>query len=159
MAIPEFIIDLRAHIGHQPLWVPGCTGVVVREGTSEPEILVVRRADNGTWTPVTGIVDPGEEPATACVREIAEEAGVVATPTRLLSVEVVGPVTYANGDVATYLDTAFRLEWVSGDPYPADGENTEAHFVPVSELPPMNARFERVIARALSDVVVAWFCQ
>lgn len=179
MATPQFILDLREHIGNAPLWVPGCTGVVVRNpgnlpGNSvpdpddpdvdipqntpdEPEILIVRRADNGTWTPVTGIIDPGEEPAAAIVREVKEEADVVAAPIRLLSTEVVGPTRYANGDVATYLDVAFALEWVSGEPRPADGENTEAAFVPVSELPPMNARFEAVIARALSDDCAAWF--
>ena len=33
--------------------------------------LTVRRADDGAWTPVTGIIDPGEEPAIAAVREYA----------------------------------------------------------------------------------------
>ena len=179
MATPEFVLELRKHVGHVSLWIPGCTGVVVRypsptagsrDETSdvssatpassldpEPEILIVRRADNGQWTPVTGIIDPGEEPAAACVREIKEEADVVARPLRLVSTEVVGPTRYANGDEAIYLDSAFLLEWVAGDPRPADGENTEARFVRVSDLPPMNARFERVISQALSDDVAAWF--
>lgn len=165
---PDFILDLRAHIGNSPLWIPGCTGVVLRNlpdagetGSAatapEPEVLLVRRADDGRWTPVTGIVDPGEEPAVACAREVLEEAGVVATPVRILSVEVVGPVTYENGDVSSYVDTSFLLEYVSGEPYPADGENSEARFVPLSELPPMNERFERTIARALSGEIPAWF--
>lgn len=160
MTTPDFVLDLRSHVGNMPLWMPGCTAVVVRraESPSSPaEVLVVRRADNGRWTPVTGIVDPGEEPAVACVREVREEADVVAVPRRLVSVEVVGPVTYANGDVSTFLDTAFLLEWVSGDPRPADGENTEARFVPLGDLPPMNERFTRVIARALSDESEAHF--
>lgn len=162
MPTPDFILELRSHIGNGPLWVPGTTGVVLRrpdgdDSDSAPEVLLVRRSDNGAWTPVTGIVDPGEEPAIACVREIAEEAGVVARPVRLIGVEVVGPVTYENGDVSTYLDTAFLLEWISGEPHPADGENTEAVFVPVNQLPPMNERFERTIARALSGEVSAYF--
>lgn len=141
--------------------MPGCTAVVVRARAetkdASPEILCVRRVDNGAWTPVTGIVDPGEEPAVACQREVMEEAAVVAVPRRLVSVEVVGPVRYANGDVTTFLDTAFLLEWVSGEPRPADGENTDARFVPADSLPPMNARFTRVIARALSDEQAAHF--
>ncbi len=164
MPVPDFILELRAHVGTSHLWVPGCTGVVVREpsadrhsAAAEPEVLIVRRADDGRWTPVTGIIDPGEEPAAACAREVLEEAAVVARPVRVLSTEVVGPVTSPNGDVCSYLDTSFLLEWVSGEPHPADGENTEAVFVPVSQLPPMNERFERVIARALSGETHAWF--
>lgn len=159
MTTPQFILDLREHIGHAPLWVPGCTAVVLRPGPgdAEVEVLVVRRADTRAWTPVTGIVDPGEAPAVAAVREVREEADVVAVPRRLVSVDVVGPVEYDNGDVSSYLDTAFVLDWVSGEPRPADGENTEARFVPASQLPPMNDRFRRVVAQALSDEVAAAF--
>ena len=39
-------------------------------------MLLVKRSDNGAWTPVTGIVDPGEEPAVAAAREALEETGV-----------------------------------------------------------------------------------
>ena len=69
---------------------------------------------------------------------------------RLLSVEVVGPVTYYNGDVTTYLDVAFAAQWVSGDPNPADGENSETAFFRGDQLPPMNDRFRRAVAKALS---------
>ena len=171
MATPDFVLELRRHVGHAPLWMPGTTAVVLRraEGSPAPgwssarldprevEVLCVRRADNGAWTPVTGIVDPGEEPAVAAAREVLEETAVVARPTRLLSVEVVGPVTYVNGDVTTYLDIAFACEWAQGRPEPADGENTEARFVRADRLPPMNARFTRAIARALSGEPSAVF--
>ncbi|WP_026459635.1 NUDIX domain-containing protein [Schaalia suimastitidis] len=171
MATPEFIVALRRHVGHEQLWIPGCTAVVVRpknglpassilHGPIDPtlvEILVVQRADNGWWTPVTGIIDPGEEAAAAAEREVQEEAGVVAEAVRLLSTEVVGPMTYSNGDHAIYLDIAFLLLWRSGTPWPADGENTRACFMPANELPAMNARFERVINRALSGEIAAGF--
>ena len=104
MATPDFILDLRAHVGTSLLWVPGCTAVVIKEegegaGSAEPQILVVRRADNLRWTLVTGIIDPGEEPAIAAAREILEETAVQARPRRLLGVEVVGPVLGAGGGV------------------------------------------------------------
>ena len=162
MATPDFILDLRAHVGTSLLWVPGCTAVVIKEegegaGSAEPQILVVRRADNLRWTLVTGIIDPGEEPAIAAAREIWEETAVQARPRRLLGVEVVGPVTYDNGDESIYLDTAFAFEWESGDPFPADGENVEARFVPVSGLPSMSPRFHRLVERALSQQAEASF--
>jgi len=46
MPIPQFIVDLRAHIGHAPLWLIGVTAVVVRGD----EVLLVERADNGVWS-------------------------------------------------------------------------------------------------------------
>ena len=76
---------------------------------------------------------------------------------RLLSVEVVGPVTYANGDVTTYLDVAFAAQWVSGEPSPADGENSETAFFRADQLPPMNDRFRRAVAKTLSGRLDADF--
>lgn len=166
MTTLDFVLELRRHIGHDLLWMPGVTGVVVRTGGHDPracldpadvEILIVKRSDNGRWTPVTGIVDPGEEPAVALVREVEEEAGVRARPLRLVSTEVVGPMTYPNGDRAVYLDSAFLLIWEGGEPWPADGENTDARFVRGDELPEMNERFTRVIQRALSGHEAAAF--
>ena len=84
MAIPDFVLALRAKIGHDPLWLSGVTAVVVRpssdassssdgssDGSSNVEVLLVRRADTGAWTPVTGIIDPGEEPASSSVSRAA----------------------------------------------------------------------------------------
>lgn len=56
MPIPEFIVRLRHKIGHDPLWLPGTTAVVL----DGDRVLLVRRSDNGAWGPVTGVVDPGE---------------------------------------------------------------------------------------------------
>ena len=170
MATPDFVLELRRHVGNAPLWMPGTNVVILRpaprcapidwETPIAPEtveMLCVRRSDNGAWTPVTGIVDPGEEPAIAAAREAAEEADVRIEVCRLLSVEVVGPVTYANGDVTTYLDVAFAAQWVSGEPSPADGENSETAFFRADQLPPMNDRFRRAVAKALSGRLDADF--
>ncbi|BDZ60568.1 hypothetical protein GCM10025873_03590 [Demequina sediminis] len=93
MATPDFILDLRSKIGTDLLWLPGVTAVVLRpapEGGSR-EVLLVRRADNGAWTPVTGIIDPGEEPAQAGARECLEEADVVAVAEALVWVHALPP--------------------------------------------------------------------
>ena len=39
--------------------LPGVTAVVIRDR----QVLLVKRADNQAWTPVMGIVEPGENPA------------------------------------------------------------------------------------------------
>jgi 8-oxo-dGTP pyrophosphatase MutT (NUDIX family) len=140
MPIPPFVADLRARIGHDPLWLIGVTAIVTREMPDGSEVLLVERADNGAWTPVTGIVDPGEEPADAAVREVGEETGVTAEPARLAWVHATAPVVHVNGDRAQYLDHVFYMSWVSGAPYAADDECTDARWFPLDLLPEMSAR-------------------
>ncbi|MCU1412949.1 MAG: ADP-ribose pyrophosphatase [Microbacteriaceae bacterium] len=145
MATPDFVLSLREKIGNAPLWLSGVTAVVLRD----TEVLLVRRSDTGAWTPVTGIIDPGEEPAVAAEREVLEEADVVARAEALVWVQVIPPVVYPNGDRSQYLDIVFRCSYVSGDPFPADGENTEAAWYPLDALPPMSdGMWARIAAAA-----------
>lgn len=147
MPTPDFILELRRHVGTAPLWLTGVTAVVLREN----QVLLVRRADNGAWTPVTGIVDPGEEPAVAAAREVLEEADVVATAERLASVAVTEMVIYDNGDRTQYLDLTFRFAYVSGEAHPADGENTDARWFDLDDLPAMSERMASRIRDALPE--------
>ena len=153
MPIPDFILELRESIGHAPLWLSGVTAVVLRD----EEILLVKRADTLQWTPVTGIVDPGEHPGVAARREVLEEADVEAVVERLASIGVTDVVTYDNGDVAQYLDHTFLCRWVSGDPAPADGENVEARWFRLDDLPEITGDFQRRIDDAMSGEIAARF--
>ncbi|KQO63527.1 NUDIX hydrolase [Curtobacterium sp. Leaf261] len=157
MATPDFVLALREQVGHDLLWLTGVTAVVTRGEGGDQQLLVVRRADNGAWTPVTGIVDPGEQPAVAAEREVLEEAGVVAVAERLAWVQTIPPMRYPNGDEAQYMDLVFRCRWVSGDPHPADGENTEAEWRTVSGLPAMSDNMRMRVEVALSDESSARF--
>lgn len=147
MATPEFVLALREKIGTAPLPLVGVTAIVFKD----EKLLLGRRADNGAWAPVSGIVDPGEEPADAAVRECAEEAGVVVKATRLALVQQVPRVTYANGDQVDYLDLVFRCDWVSGDPHPADGELTEVGWYGLGELTDVAQEMVRKIALAIAE--------
>jgi 8-oxo-dGTP pyrophosphatase MutT (NUDIX family) len=155
MPIPDFILEIRAMIGHHPMWLPGVTAVVRRDD----EILLVQRADNGAWTPVTGIPEPGEEPAVAAAREVREETGVTARVDRLASTWVHGPVTHANGDLATYLDLTFACTWLSGDAHVADDESQDVAWVRRTDLAAhgVGAEMLRRIDAALSDEVATRF--
>lgn len=163
MATPDFVLTLREKIGTAPLWLSGVTAVVLREparvtaeagqdAASGTEVLLVRRADTGAWTPVTGIIDPGEEPADAAAREVLEEADIVAAVERLAWVQTLPERAYANGDRAAYLDLVFRCRWVSGEPHPADGENTAAGWFALDTLPPMSENMLERVRAALSPV-------
>lgn len=149
VSTPDFVLRLRRHIGHEPLWLAGATAVIRDPRTAS--VLLVRRADSGAWTPVTGIVDPGEHPAEAARREALEEAGVVIEVERLASVGVTAMVTYGNGDRAQYIDHTFECTYVSGVAHPADGENTEVRWVREDDLP----TFEGVPAHMRERLVAA----
>ncbi len=153
MPIPPYVAHLRTMIGTELMWMPGVTAVVLRDapGGGAQEVLLVRRSDSGEWTPVTGIVDPGEDPHVTAVREVLEEACVVAEVERLVWVSVSGLVTHANGDLAQYLDHTFRCRWVSGDPRPGDDESTDAGWFPLDGLPEMGLLHRERIATAVQN--------
>ncbi|GAB3768692.1 8-oxo-dGTP pyrophosphatase MutT (NUDIX family) [Nocardioides ginsengisegetis] len=157
MPIPPFIAELRALVGTRELWLPAVTAVVRRRGTAGEELLLARRADNGEWAPVTGIVDPGEQPAVAAAREALEETGVVVTVDRLASVGVSPQVTHGNGDLGVYLDLTFACTWVGGEARVADDESTEVGWFPVDDLPDMAPFLLERIEAALADEVAARF--
>src|SRR5690349_24554545 len=121
MPIPDFVVEMRRMIGDHPMWLPAVTAVV-RRGD---DILMVQRADNGRWTPVTGILDPGEEPAVAAARETLEETGVVITVDRLAATSTDVGVVHTNGDRASYLDLTFACTYVSGEAHVADDESLD----------------------------------
>ena len=133
------------------LWLSGATAVVLRSSNDGEQVLLVRRADDGAWSPVAGIVDPGEDPHVTAIREAAEEAGVEIEVERLAWLNVTEPVVYANGDVTQYIDHTFRCRWLAGDPVPGDGEATDARFFPLDELPPMLPSYAERIEVALAD--------
>jgi 8-oxo-dGTP pyrophosphatase MutT (NUDIX family) len=144
MATPDFVLALREKIGNAPLWLSGVTAVVL----DGDRVLLVRRSDTGEWTPVTGIVDPGEQPAVAAERETVEEANIVAVAEALTWVQVTDPIRYANGDESQYIDMVFRCRFVSGEPFPADGENTDAAWFQVDALPAMSDNMRERIRSA-----------
>lgn len=146
MAVPAFVAALRERIGTDPLPLVGVTAVVVHDG----RVLLGRREDTGALTPITGIVDPGEEPADAAVREVLEEAGVHVRVRGLAWVHQIPRVTHVNGDRADYLDLTLRCDWVSGDPHPADGELTVVGWHDPLDLAEISADMRARIEAALT---------
>ena len=149
MPVPDFVLELRSHIGTAPLWLSGVTAVVL--DASGERVLLIRRADDGAWTPITGIIDPGEQPAVAAAREAMEEAGVVIRVDRLASTSVTGEIVYPNGDRSRYLDITFACRYVSGDPQPVDGEASEVGWFALDALPAMSDDMRWRIGTALAD--------
>ena len=150
MPIPDFVLALRSHVGHELLWLPGISAVVVHQ---DGRLLLGRRTDNGLWAVVSGIPEPGEQPALAAVREVLEETGIDAVVQGLAAVSSgPEPVRYENGDLAQYLDLTFLCRAVgAGDPRVADDESTAVGWFEAGALPePLMKSSQVRIARALA---------
>lgn len=132
MATPDFILRLREKIGHETLWLPGVRGVVFDDAG---RVLLGQRADNGRWGLITGILEPGEDPAPGLLREILEETGVVAVTERLVSVDAVGPTIYPNGDVCHFLTLVFCCRYVSGEARINDDESRAVGWFRPADFP------------------------
>jgi 8-oxo-dGTP pyrophosphatase MutT (NUDIX family) len=157
MPIPEFIVEIRKMIGQHEMWLPGVTAVVTRGSADHLEVLLVRRADNGQWTPITGIPEIGEEPGPAAAREALEETGVVVSVDRLASTSVHPGIVHANGDRASYLDLTFACTYVSGEAHVADDESIDVRWFRRDALPEMSALMAKRIDDALSGEQAARF--
>lgn len=154
MPIPDFVARLRAHIGHEPLWLSSATAVVLDDGG---RVLLGRRSDTGRWALPGGIIDPAEQPADAAIREVFEETGVIAVPERLIAVTVSPPFSYPNGDEVQYLNVVFRCRAVGGVARVNDAESLEVGWHPFESLPEISTRTARSLQLAMAESVAAAF--
>lgn len=155
MSTPDFVLSLRERLGHDLLWMAGVTAVVRDE---RGYVLLVRRADNGRWGLISGILEPGEQPAAGLLREIEEEAGVVARIEALTGVWTQPEMSYPNGDRAQYLDLCFLARHHSGEARVNDDESTEVGWFAVGALPEGLAdNSRRKLATALAFDGRTWF--
>ena len=153
MPVPAFILQLRRGVGHDRLFLTGVTAVVLRDdGGATPEVLYGRRADNGRWALPSGIVEPGEQPATTLVREVHEELRVEVEPERLALVSTDPDITYPNGDVCQFVSLTFRCRYVGGEAALGDDETLEVAWRPADDPPAdLDAIQRRRLAAALAD--------
>ena len=131
-----------------PVAVEAAGGVVLRHTAEGVEVLVVHRVRYDDWSLPKGKLDPGEDHATAAVREIAEETAVDARIRAELS-QVVYEVPAGIKRVRWYV-----MDPVGGDPADraADREVDVARWVDAAEAPALltYAADADLLAEALS---------
>ena len=153
MPVSDYVTRMRAHIGHGLLLLPGAGGVVRDE---RGRVLLHRRGDDGRWALPAGMIEPGEQPAEAFLRELVEETGVVARIERLAGVAV-HEVRYPNGDLCRYLGVWFRARAVGGEARADGDESLEVGWFAEDELPELSELTRLRIATTAAVDAPPWF--
>lgn len=154
MPISPYLKSLRAELGTRLLLLPGVSAVVFDEAG---RVLLTERADNGRWALISGIMDPGEQPAETVVRECYEETAVHVVAERVIGVFSQPPTTYPNGDQCQFVDIAFRCRVVGGEARVNDDESCAVGWFALDDLPPISDLARNRIGWALDPTVRTWF--
>ncbi len=148
-------LSLRPFIGHAPLILVGA-GAFVQDDAGA--VLLVQRADDGSWALPAGGMDIGERIDRTVVREMREETGLDVKAQRVIGVYS-GPLfahTYPNGDQIHIVTTLFACRVVGGSLQPDGNEIAAARFFPPTALPPLAPRQSLRIRAGLTGQRAAW---
>ena len=130
----DYIHELRKLTGPRKL-ILNCGGVVIEK---DGKVLFQRRADNGKWGLIGGLVEMNETYAQAAVREAREETGLEVKLTGFLGIFHNHDMVWANGDAAHVISAMYTAEIVSGEPR-IDEESFELRFFGKDEFPELSA--------------------
>jgi 8-oxo-dGTP pyrophosphatase MutT (NUDIX family) len=133
MPMSDHLRKVRAKVGHDLLVLPSAAVAIFDE---QGRLLLGKHADRNVWAMPGGLIEPGELPSDAAIREAWEETGLHVELTGILGV-FGGPdlvVDYLNGDRASYVGTIFRGRIVSGAPRPDGVEILDLRYFSAEEM-------------------------
>lgn len=118
--------DITQNASDWPPKMAVCIGTVVLRGE---QVLFVRQAPgtslSGRWSIPWGVVDPGESPEVAALRETREEGGVTAEIEGLLGFQNLQP---------GWIGIVFLCRHIDGEPTPDGVETDRATYMSLEQL-------------------------
>ena len=147
-----YIMELRKHIGHDALIGVGATTLVFND---KNELLLNLRTDTNTWGIPGGSMELYETIEETAIRELKEETGITADKLELVAV-LSGKdfyYEYPNGDKMCTVIVLFKVMNYNGRLKISDNESKELRFFPLTNLPAMESRAERIIQKILDRTI------
>ena len=147
-----YIMELRKHVGHDALIGVGATTLVFND---QHELLLNLRTDTNTWGIPGGSMELYETIEETAIRELKEETGICADQLELVSV-LSGKdfyFEYPNGDKMCTVIVLFKVLNYTGTLKVSDPESKALKFFPLTDLPVMESRAERIIQRILDKTI------
>ena len=147
-----YIMNLRKHIGHEPLIGVGATTLVFND---KNELLLNLRTDTNTWGIPGGSMELYETIEETAIRELKEETGICAEELQLVTV-LSGKefyFEYPNGDKMCTVIVLFKVLHYNGTIKVSDSESNALKFFPLTDLPIMESRAERIIQKILDKTI------
>ena len=133
MPMSGYLQEVRRKVGHDLLLLPSAA-VVLHD--DQMRILLCLHADKNIWVTPGGLIEPGEQPGDAAIRETYEETGLTIELTAVLGVyggsDLI--IDYPNGDRAAYVGTIFRGKITGGSIRPDGDETLDVRWFSRDEL-------------------------
>lgn len=148
-----YIMNLRKHMGHDPLIGIGATALVFND---KQELLLNLRTDTNTWGIPGGSMELYETIEETAIRELKEETGIRADKLELVTV-LSGKdfyFEYPNGDKMCTVIVLFKVLNYKGTPKILDNESKMLKFFPLTNLPVMESRAEIIIQKILDKTII-----
>ncbi|EMH3444002.1 NUDIX domain-containing protein [Vibrio harveyi] len=133
MSASHYLKELRSKVGNQVLMIPGVAVVILNQNNQ----LLLQKKSDGSWSLPAGMIEPGESPSQAVIREVREETGLAVEVERVLGVfggEGFG-FTYPNGDQVEYTVIMFKCQQTGQFAEDLDEETIELAWFSRSDMP------------------------
>ncbi|HHP0449163.1 TPA: NUDIX domain-containing protein [Vibrio harveyi] len=133
MSASHYLKELRSKVGNQVLMIPGVAAVILNQNNQ----LLLQKKSDGSWSLPAGMIEPGESPSQAVIREVREETGLAVEVERVLGVfggEGFG-FAYPNGDQVEYSVIMFKCQQTGQFAEDLDEETIELAWFSKSDMP------------------------
>ena len=139
----DYIHALRKLTGPRKL-ILNCAGVLILRND---KILFQRRADNGKWGLIGGLLEMNETYEEAAIREAREETSMDIKLDSFLGIYHNHNMVWSNGDAAHVISAYYTAHIVSGQPH-IDEESYELRFFGQEEIPDLFAEDHKAALEA-----------